>query len=180
MNTGLPADGIVGPDTVRAVTRLQHVWSDKDPTSPVALTVAPARAAALLEKVRIHVRYLDDTGRDIASRLANLALATEPQANVVVSADETDTTVDVLLYMGAEVPADDERVGIAAVRLTDVSEDAIEARLVTALLGGRSCRVAVIHLGSLSEDEAAHQRLAVRILDAACAALTPESATVLK
>jgi lysozyme family protein len=180
LNTGSPADGIVGPDTVRAVTRLRHVWDDKDPTSPAALVVAPARAAALLAKVRIHVRYFDDIGRDVASRLANLALATEPQADVAISGDEADAVVDVQLYVGREAPMSGLREGTAVVRLTDIADPAIEARLVTALLSGGSCRVASINLGDLSEDEASHQRLAVRMLDAVCAALTPESVTVLK
>jgi peptidoglycan hydrolase-like protein with peptidoglycan-binding domain len=177
-NTGSPADGIVGPDTVRAVTRLRHVWLDKDPTSPVALAVAPARAAALLARVRIHVRYLDDTGRDVASRLANLALATEPRAAVVVSGTETDTTADALLYIGCDVSPADLPDGTAMVNLTDISEAVIEPRLITALLGGGSCRAAAVHLGHLGEAEETHQRLAVRMLDAVCAALTPESAAV--
>ncbi len=104
MNTGSPADGIVGPDTVRAVTRLRHVWLDKDPTSPVELAVAPARAAALLARVRIQVRCLDDTGRDVAERFANLAVATEPASTVFVCDAEADRTADVLLHVGRDVP----------------------------------------------------------------------------
>lgn len=178
MNTGSPADGIVGADTVRAVMRLRHVWLDKDPTSPVELSVAPARAAALLARVRIHVRYLDDTGRDVAARFANLALATEPRAAVVVSGNEADRATDVLLHVGREVPLTDLPEGVAVVSLGEVSETAIEVRLMTALLGGEGCREAAVRLGDLVGEEEAHQRLAVRMLDAVCAALTPDSATV--
>lgn len=178
MNTGSPADGIVGPDTVRSVMRLRHVWLDKDPTSPVELAVAPARAAELLARLRLHVRFVDDDGADIAARFANVALATEPLATVFVSGTEADRTADVLLHLGRDVPLADLPRGTSVVRLADLSETAIEARLMTALLGGEGCREAAVCLGNLSGEEEAHQRIAVRMLDAVCAALTPAGAAV--
>ncbi len=68
--------------------------------------------------------------------------------------------------------------GVAVVSLVDVSEAAIEARLMTALLGVEGCREAAVRLGDVAEEEQTYQRLAVRMLDAVCAALTPEGATV--
>lgn len=178
LNTGSPADGIVGPDTVRAVMRLRHVWLDKDPASPVELAVAPARAAALLARLRIQVHCFDETGRGVAARFANLALATEPRASVVVCTDVPDATADVILHLGRDVSLEELPAGIALVSLADVSETAIEARLMTALLGEEGCREAAVRLGDLQGEEETLQRIAVRMLDAVCAALTPDGAAV--
>lgn len=178
LNTGSPADGIVGPDTVRAVMRLRHVWLDKDPTSPVELAVAPARAAALLARLRIQVRCFDETGRGVAARFANLALATEPRASVVVCTDVPDTPADVVLHLGRDVPMEELSGGVAVVSLADVSETAIEARLMTALLGEEGCREAAVRLGDLQGEEEILQRIAVRMLDAVCAALSPDGVAV--
>jgi len=177
-NTGSPADGIVGPDTVRAVVRLRHVWLDKDPTSPVELNVAPARAAAVLVRIRIQVCCLDETGGDVAARFANLAQATEPRASVRVSAEPADRAADVVLHVGRDVPLDGLPGSVAVVSVADLSEAAIEARLMTALLGENGCREAVVCLGNINGEEESLQRLAVRMLDAVCAALTPDASTV--
>ncbi|MHB8804519.1 MAG: peptidoglycan-binding domain-containing protein, partial [Coriobacteriia bacterium] len=81
-NVGLPRDGIAGPETVRAIERLRHVWQGKDPSAPVNLPVAPARAAEVLRAVELGLVCMDDQGRSVAERLANLAVATEPHARV--------------------------------------------------------------------------------------------------
>jgi len=169
-NTGQPADGIVGPDTVRSIMRLRHVWEGKDPTLPVALVLAPARAAALLARLRIAVVVRDARGAAIADRLENLARATEPGARVLVLAEADEPDADVVLDLGefarADVPA-----GVPFVRVGEGGEDAAEARVFTALLGASGCPRATIDLTGIAPDERGDQRLAVRLLDAVCSAL---------
>lgn len=178
LNTGYPADGIVGSDTVRAVMRLRHVWEDKDPTAPVALAVAPARAADVLSRTRIEVHPLDERGRAVAERLANLAVATEPTSRVEVR-DAPSSGSDVLLHIGSAGAVDPESLGIPVVRVGILAQDTVEARLMTALTASEGCREALVELGELAEDEQAMQRLAVRLLDAVCLAVTPGTSTVL-
>ena len=173
LNTGYPADGIVGADTVRAVMRLRHVWEDKDPTAPVALAVAPARAADVLSRTRIRVHCLDARGRAVAERFANLAIATEPASHVEVCDGLDSGTVDVLLHLGTCSDPETDFAGVPLVRVGLAAQEAVEARLMTALAAAGGCREALIDLGDVAEDEQAMQRLAVRLLDAVCLALTP-------
>lgn len=173
LNTGYPADGIVGADTVRAVMRLRHVWEDKDPTSPVALAVAPARAADVLARALIRVHCLDALGRAVAERFANLAVATEPTSRVEVCEVEAGRDADVLLHLGASSDPETEFAGVPVVRVGLAAQEAVEARLMTALAAADGCREALVDLGDVDEDERAMQRLAVRLLDAVCLALTP-------
>jgi len=169
-NTGQPADGIVGPDTVRSIMRLRHVWADKDPTLPVALVLAPARAAAVLARTRITVVARDARGVAIADRFENLARATEPTTRVIVISEAGEPDADVVLDLGefdrADVPA-----GVPFVRVAEGGEDAVEARVFTALLGARACPRATVDLTGVVPDERGDQRLAVRLLDAVCSAL---------
>lgn len=169
-NTGQSADGIVGPDTVRSIMRLRHVWVDKDPASPVALALAPARAAAVLARSRIVVVPTDDRGRAVAERLENLARATEPAARVSVAGTPHDAAADVVLYVGACTPAD-APADVPHVSVMEGGEEAVEARLFTALLGVEGCPRALIDLTGVVADERGDQRLAVRLLDALCSAL---------
>ncbi|MCE5192163.1 MAG: peptidoglycan-binding protein [Actinomycetia bacterium] len=178
LNTGYPADGIVGSDTVRAVMRLRHVWEDKDPTAPVALAVAPARAADVLSRTRIQVHPLDEQGRAVAERLANLAVATEPTSRVEVR-DAPSSERDVLLHIGSKGAVDPESLSIPIVRVGIVAQDTVEARLMTALTASEGHQEALVELGELAEDEQAMQRLAVRLLDAVCLAVTSGTSSVL-
>lgn len=169
-NTGQSADGIVGPETVRSVLRLRHVWSDKDPTAPVALAVAPARAAAVLARTRIVVVPRGDRGAAIAHRLANLALATEPSAHVDVVTDDAMAEGEVVLYLGESVDRG-LAPGTPVVAVIEGSEDVLEARVFTALLGAEASARAAVDLRGVPQDERGDQTLAVRLLDAVCSAL---------
>lgn len=169
-NTGQPADGIVGPDTVRSVLRLRHVWADKDPTLPVALVLAPARAAAVLARTRIAVVARDARGAAIADRFENLARATEPMTRVDVTSEAGDPDADVVVDLGEFDPGD-APAGVPFVRVAEGGEDAVEARVFTALLGAQGRPRATVDLTGVLPDERGDQRLAVRLLDAVCSAL---------
>ncbi|HZL06375.1 MAG TPA: peptidoglycan-binding protein [Coriobacteriia bacterium] len=169
-NTGQPADGIVGADTVRSVLRLRHVWADKDPALPVSLVLAPARAAEVLARTRIAVVARDARAAAIADRFENLARATEPSARVHVTSESGDPDADVVLDLGEFTPGS-APAGVPFVRVAEGGEDAVEARVFTALLGARRRPRATVDLADVPTDERGDQRLAVRLLDAVCSAL---------
>lgn len=179
-NTGQPADGIVGAETVRALRNLRHVWADKDPTAPVALKLRPARAAAVLSEAGIVLRHDGELGREIAARVANLAVAAQPDARIgVTDADAPpDAAARVVLTLAASaVPAASGPV----VRLDDGTEDSLAARLVTAMESGAGRpRVITVELGpGVVDDERFLQRAAVALLDGVCAALADMEPSVL-
>ena len=75
-NTGLPPDGIVGPETVGALMALRHVWEGKDPRAHSEARLGAARAAEVLMGNLIVVSGLDEAGERVAARILNLALKT--------------------------------------------------------------------------------------------------------
>lgn len=172
-NTGQPADGIVGTDTVRAVRNLRHVWADKDPTAPVALKLAPARAAEVLARTHIEVRHADAVGADVAGRLANLAAAAcegavvvvRPHAEGAVAADAR-----IVLVLGGRLPVD---APAALVTVAEGYDAPVAARVVTALetVPGPVRAVAVRLDAEDAQDEQWLQHAAVGLLDGLCAAL---------
>lgn len=174
-NVNLPADGIAGPETIRAIERLQHVWRDKDPAAPAALAVAPARAAEVLRGALITLIVDDECARDVASRVANLALATEPDARVSVLAVAPDSLQGLVL----RVTHDASGVARPGVRVIAVSGQApCEGRFVAAFAGASSGEPAVLLSASACTDEHEAQSVAVRILDGLCAVLSRESGLV--
>lgn len=176
LNTGQPADGIVGTETVRAVMRLRHVWLDKDPASPVALAVAPARAADVLARIGIAIHHLDEQGSLVGERLANLAVATEPSARVAVLSDLAGQSADVVLHIGVTLAG--LHAGVPVVSVSHAGDEGVEARLVTALAGTDDCPEVAVELGEPVDDERDLQRLAVHILDALCSAFGPDGVSV--
>ena len=171
LNTGQPIDGIAGADTIRAVTNLRHVWTDKDPQAPVALHCGPARAAELLAETSIAVASGDEVGRYVSERLANLAHAAQPAAQVeVVDGADIGATADVwLVLMGTER---EDVPGVPEVDVEPGDDVPLAVRLVAALgARGRSTPVRIVLRGIDMNDEHALQRAAVRLLDALCSAL---------
>jgi hypothetical protein len=170
-NTGLGADGIVGPDTVRAIDGLRHVWSDKSSGPPAELKAAPARSAAVLREVAVAF-VPDGPSRALADRIVNLARASDPRARVSARGAGTPTLV---------------------VELTTASPG--QARTVTVREGGEalSRRLAVavasvdpadprvvVHVDRPAEDEHSLQALAVSLLDGLCLGLAGQGPTVLQ
>ncbi len=85
LNMGLPSDGIVGAYTFAMIRNLHHSWEGKRAIkSPMNLGYA--RAADVLEKNAICLFGTNEFTRGVASRMSNLALATNP-ASKIVSAD---------------------------------------------------------------------------------------------
>lgn len=162
-NTGLAPDGIVGPDTVRTLENLRHVWADRTAAPPAALRAAPARSAEVLAGVRVAVVATAEM-EQVAERLVNLAMASEPRALVSrgIASEPTGVTIE----LGGEAPQ-----GVPVVAAGDGGV-ALSRRLAAALAaaGRPSSTVAVAFSGPL-DDEHALQALAVALLDGLCLGL---------
>ena len=169
-NTGLPADGIVGPDTVRAVASLRHVWADKTPTTPSGLRAMPARSAEVLALMPVVLLPSDEDGRRLAERIANLAAASWDGALVTV-ADTAPAGVAVIVRVGREAPR--ETVSMPVVRCCDGPDPTLATRMLTALSVAPCAPLDVaVTLGDADLfGEHDLQHLAVGLLDGLCLGL---------
>jgi peptidoglycan hydrolase-like protein with peptidoglycan-binding domain len=169
-NAGLPSDGIAGPETERTIVNLRHVWEGKDTRPHSAATVAPARAAEVLGRVPMLVGGVDDLGRRVAERVANLAHATTPEARLhVLSGSDIWLPGEVLFRICGKggAPASPGR---PHVRVDE--PDVLPTRVITALAAaGPGCKEVVLELGTTdTEGELGEQRAAILVLDSICAA----------
>lgn len=173
-NVGLGADGIVGPDTVRAVEGLRHVWGDKPSMPPIELRAAPARRAAVLRGVEIRL-VPDDSAAALAGRIVNLARASEPLARVALASD-ADAASSVLVIVLTSTPS-----GQAPTVAVRQGGETLTLRLAAALAltdGARGC--VVVHVDEPAVEEHALQALAVSLLDGLCLGLAGVGAPVLQ
>ncbi len=168
-NSGLTPDGIAGDDTIRAIMALKHVWQGKDPYAHSAARATTARACEGLSKARIVVGGLDEAGAEVAKRLANLAVATTPDADVVVvdHGAEVPTAASLVLWICGDGTAS-AVVGRPVVRAD--RPETLSARLLAAVTVARSgCPEVVVELAlDDAGDEHEQQRAAVHLLDAVC------------
>jgi peptidoglycan hydrolase-like protein with peptidoglycan-binding domain len=172
-NCGLIVDGIVGPGTVRALANLRHVWAGKPPEAPRGRGGSPARAAESLSRARVVLAPADARGTAVAERLRNVALASNPAADVTV-AEGVTSACDLLLVLGADAAAEG-----APTVLAGAAGAALSRRLEVAMRAAVSGPVVVhVALGDEERDEEALQRLAVALLDGVCAGLAGASPTV--
>lgn len=170
-NAGLPDDGIVGTDTVRTLSNLRHVWEGKEARPHSGARVAPARAAEVLTNVSMVAVGDDESGRRVAVRVENLAVATTREARLHAlgtgEAPPPGAVVFRICATGCPPPVP----GRPHVRVDE--REALPARLMTALAtvsGGR--REVVLELGgTASGGDVDEQRAAVAVLDAICAAV---------
>jgi peptidoglycan hydrolase-like protein with peptidoglycan-binding domain len=169
-NIGLPADGIAGSDTVRAIGSLRHVWSDKAPTAPSGLRAMPARSAEVLASSPVAVVPSDEDGARLAERVANLAAASWDGALVTVARTAPEG-VAAVIRVGREVP--DAAASTPVVRCCDGPDPTLATRLVTALTAARHTpiEVAVVLGDSDLSGERDLQHLAVGLLDGLCLGL---------
>lgn len=170
-NAGLPSDGIAGPDTERTILNLRHVWEGKDTRPHSAATVAPARAAEVLSRVSLVVSGVDEPGRRIAERVANLAHATTSEAKLHTLGEGEARQPDAVLFRVCGKGGALASPGRPHVRVDE--PDTLPARVTTALAAGGAggCREVVLELaGADTEGELGEQRAAVLVLDSICAA----------
>jgi hypothetical protein len=169
LNSGLPADGIAGPETARTVLNLRHVWEGKNAQAHSAAHIAPARAAEVLTRVRLVVVGDDESGARVAERLVNLAHASTEQALIhVLSPDEVVATGVITLRLCGNGKA---RVVLGRPVVSMSAPELLAPRLVTALAAATGGREIVVEVGeATAADEREDQRAAVLLLDALCIA----------
>lgn len=170
-NSGLPADGIVGPDTVRTVEHLRHVWQGKRDQPPASSVVGTARLGAALSSSSVVIRAHGESASEVADRAVNLALATDRSARVFLGGDP-DEPAEVILEL-REGPVEPAR-GEPVVTVDPASDpQTLHLRLRTALEArSEEGQAVVIELSSARPGEAETQRAAVLLLDAICSSLS--------
>lgn len=84
-NVGLLADGLAFQDTFAAINRLRHVWDGKPAAGPhPAGGMGFARAASVLETLKVGFAADDPISRNVAGRIWNLAQATTASPAIVL------------------------------------------------------------------------------------------------
>lgn len=163
-NAGVDSDGIVGPDTVRAIGNLRHAWVDKPSVPPVELRTAPARRASVLTRTPVTIEA-EAGSEELAGRLVNLALASEPAARLGVGA-LAETPRPGLTLTLHPFAADG-----AVVSAGEGGED-LTRRVAAAIASskGPERRVHIVLDGPAGEEHAV-QSLAVALLDGLCIGL---------
>ncbi|MDZ4063442.1 MAG: peptidoglycan-binding protein [Coriobacteriia bacterium] len=171
LNCGQPADGIVGPETVRAIAGLRHVWEGKDVSALQEATVAAARACDVLRRFPLSLAGDSAATSDIAERVVNLARATTEDARVSLSAAGAAAGIFAFLRIVGDGVHD--AGGLPVVVVGSDEGVALAARMLIALgsrpEGSVELHVAVDRVSEMGERD--RQRTAVRILDALCGAL---------
>lgn len=175
LSVGIVDDGIAGNTTYDAIERLRHAWEGKEPTSVESAQIGFARAAEALEKMKACFYGLDEIGRGVASRVANLARATSEDAHVM-SADALEAfPPSNMLMVGISSDRVDGQDGIP---LIEFSNDLMFARRINIALSAakttpRRVIIEVPARGHSDETgdvvgERWEQHLAVLLLDAFC------------
>ena len=178
-SVGLIDDGIAGNTTYDAIMRLRHAWEGKAPTSADGAEehMGFARAAEVLERIEACFYGLDEAGRRVASRVANLAWATTSAARVTSADALGGLPPQTMLKVGISVCAQSAQEGTPVVELT--ADAGFAKRLKTAVSAtGQERRVIVVapesgtaETGEPVTGERWEQHLAVLLLDAFCSAL---------
>ncbi len=178
-STGLTEDGIAGAGTVDAIMRLRHAWEGKSITTAESQGYRGyARAAEVLEHMDICFYGLDEMGREIASRIANLARATTSSTHVVSADVLGGVPPKNMLRAGISTEGTPEEHGVPVLQFAH--SEMFEKRLAAALGviedGSRRLIVAVLPAETAAADASEvskgrlAQHIAVRLLDAFCSA----------
>jgi peptidoglycan hydrolase-like protein with peptidoglycan-binding domain len=175
-NAGIGSDGIVGDSTFSAIQRLRHAWEGKDQLRPEARHLGFARAAEVLESTSLCFFGADETGRGVAMRISNLAMATTP-ASRVVNAKTSEQIPDgsLLVVQLTSDPAElDEQDSVPRIIYdSDVTLDTRVATAVSLTAGDRPRVTVLLACGSQDGDRLSareEQHAAIALLDALCLA----------
>lgn len=174
-NMGLPSDGIVGAYTFEAIRNLHHSWAGKK-SIPHDLNLGLSRVAEVLERSALCLFGTDPFTRAVASRMSNLALATNP-ASKVVSAETLLVAPDSsMLFVHIVLPGE-EKATAAVPRVRFADERTLALRISQAIEAAQhtgDLRISVELPGTTWEDageDRSAQHYAIALLDALCAAL---------
>lgn len=175
LNLGLPSDGIAGAYTYAAIRNLHHSWEGKEAVRGAA-HLGFARAADVLEGNALCLFGTSPFTRSVASRMSNLALATNP-ASKIMSADSLLVAPDESMLL-VHIVLPDEPTPEAVPRVGFDDEDMLSLRLETAIGvadAAAPSRIAVELPGDVWEDAGegrSAQHFAITLLDALCTALS--------
>lgn len=174
LNLGLPSDGIAGAMTYAAIHNLQHSWVGKE-ASPAAGYLGFARAADVLERNALCLFGTQEFTRSVASRMSNLALATNP-ASKILSADTLLVAPDESMLL-VHIVLPEEQTAESVPRVAYEDDATLALRLVSAIDAAsmHPARVAVELPGTVWEEAGAGrsaQHFAITLLDALCTALS--------
>ena len=174
MNLGLYNDGIVGAATYAALKNLKFSWAGKRPThgSPY---MGFASAADVLESHTLCLFGTEEFTRSVASRMSNLALATNPHSKIMSADSLLVTPGDDMLMVHIVLPgaaADN----IPVVQYEDGESLPLRLRSAIEAAGPTSPRIAVVLPGTQWEaagEGRSAQHYAITLLDALCVSLLP-------
>ncbi len=173
-NMGLPTDGIAGAYTYSALRNLHFSWEGKESVRRSS-HLGFARAAGVLENHALCLFGTQEFTRSVASRMSNLALATNP-ASKIISAESLLVAPDESMLM-VHIVLPEENTG-STPRVAYDPEVGLAERVTTALSAARSAspaRIAVELPGTVWEDAGegrSAQHFAISLLDALCTALS--------
>ena len=175
-NVGLFADGMAFQDTYSYIKRLHHVWEGKHSVIEVEEEAHTgfARAASVLEQVHVAVGGEDPIGRNVASRMWNIASATTERSGIVLYEGEAPAGMDLVLLMASSELPDDAQPQ-ATINLADGGNLTLRIRTAMAASKARPAHIRIelgglTAYGSFTSSDA--QTLAVRLLDGVCDALS--------
>lgn len=181
LNLGLPSDGIVGAATYTALRNLQFTWANKEPAHHPQ-NIGFARAADVLETHPLCLFGTEDFTRQVASRMSNLALATNPASKIMSADSLLVAPSDDMLLVHIVLPSGSEPSGQHA-PLGPVVEygdpDTLVLRLRSAVDAVTSTppRISICLPGKVWEtasESRSAQHFAITLLDALCTALLSE------
>ena len=174
-NMGLPSDGIVGAYTFETIRNLAHSWQGKKPLA-MPMNLGFARASDVLEQNALCLFGTDEFTRGVASRMSNLALATNPSSKILSADSLLVSPNETMLLVHLVLP--NEQVVVERVpRVTFQPDDTLALRMapaITAAYRNASPRMIVELPGTMWEDAGesrSMQHFAITLLDALCSAL---------
>lgn len=182
LNMGLYDDGIAGAYTFAALRNLHHSWEGKGVVHGQA-RLGFSRAADVLENNALCLFGTSDFTRSVASRMSNLALATNPASKIMsadsllVAPDANMLRVHIVLPSEADFMQSRGAAGAAVPQVMYAPEDTLVPRLGSAISAARAAqspRVTLQLPGSVWEgagEERSAQHFAITLLDALCSAL---------
>ncbi len=168
-------DGMAFPDTFDAIDRLHHVWGGKSASGPHPLgSIGFARAANVLENVKISITAEDPISRNVAGRVWNLATATNEKSGLdIISSIEQKRPGDEAVLVLATTPLEGSNIPNVVVE----DADTLPMRIRTAYESSKE-EVPVVRIelspggpngnGMFTVSDA--QTYAVMLLDAICIA----------
>ena len=174
-NMGLPSDGIVGAYTFEAIRNLHHSWEGK-PSIQMQVNLGFARASDVLERNALCLFGTDDFTRGVASRMSNLALATNP-ASKILSADSLLVAPNETMLLVHIVLPGEQGAAERVPRVSFEPDDTLALRLAPAINAAyrkKNPRIIVELPGKVWEDAGearSMQHYAITLLDALCSAL---------